>query len=429
MTEAPAKADLLIVSRGPWLTLDSGAPLPRAGAAMNEVGERHDLALAIAGERILEIGPREEMLARYPDAGPLDLGHRLVMPGFVDPHTHPVFNRTRELEFEMRNQGRSYVDIAKAGGGIRNSVRSLREVDQETLEEQLERRVAAFLRLGTTTIEAKSGYGLSLEAELKSLRAIKEVARRTPLDLVPTFLGAHEIPDEYRDDREAYIRLIIEEMIPAVVREDLARFCDVFCEEHVFTVAESRRILEAARRAGLEIRIHADEIESTGGAELAAEVGAWSADHLGAISAAGIRRLGEAGVIPILLPGTTFFLNLDRKAPGRKMIDSGLAVALATDYNPGSCHTRSMPMIMTLACIHYAMTAAEALSAATVNAACSLGLGQDRGLLKAGYRADLIALDLPDLRYLPYHFGGENFVSHVIKNGRLVVTNDAAQPS
>ncbi|MEZ6195484.1 MAG: imidazolonepropionase [Planctomycetota bacterium] len=412
-------ADLIIRSRGPWLTFDTGAPVPRRGPEMNELGERADLALAVRDGLIAAIGPADEIRAAW--RGPMeDLGDLLVMPGFVDPHTHPVFHGTREAEFELRNGGRSYVEIAQAGGGIRNSVRRLREADEDTLAEELRARCDRFLALGTTTVEAKSGYGLSLEDEARSLRAIRRIDARHPLDLVPTFLGAHEIPDEYREDREGYLRLLVEEMIPTIAEAGLADFCDVFCEDHVFSVDESRRILLAARAAGLRLRIHADEIAPTGGAELAAELGADSADHLVAASDAGIAAMAAAGVTAVLLPGTSFFLNLPRHARGRAMIDAGCPVALATDYNPGSCHTQSMPMILTLACLHYGFTAAESLCAATVNAAASLGLGERRGRLAVGMDADLIALDAPNARFIPYQFG-DNLVRTVVKAGRVVL--------
>ncbi len=412
--------DLLVFSRGPWITLDAPGPGPRSGAEMNQMAQSSGLAVAIRGDRIEALGPLADLRQRYQATCELDWGDLLVMPGFVDPHTHPVFNASREAEFEMRNQGRSYVEIAKAGGGIRSSVRSLREASEDELVAKLRIRADRFLELGTTTLEAKSGYGLSTEDELKSLRAIRRVAESHPLGFVPTFLGAHEIPDEWRDDRESYINLIINEMIPAVASEGLAVFCDVFCEEHVFNVDESRRILMAARAAGLRARLHADEIESTGGAELAAEVDAISADHLVAISDQGIEDLKAAGTIPVLLPGTSFFLNLPSHAPARRMIDAGLPIALATDYNPGSCHTQSMPMIMTLASINYGLSTAEIFNATTVNAAASLGLAADRGRLAPGLRADLIAIDAPSPQFLPYQFGN-NIVRDVVKNGQHVV--------
>lgn len=413
------RADLVVHSRGPWLTLDTGAPLPRRGPDLDALGEREGLALAVVDGVIADLGPAEEIRAAW--EGPeLDLGDLLVMPGFVDPHSHPVFHGTREREFELRNQGRSYVEIAEAGGGIRNSVRRLREADESTLAEELRVRCDRFLALGTTTLEAKSGYGLSLEDETKSLRAIRQIDAEHPLDLIPTFMGAHEIPDEYREDRGTYLDLVIDTMIPAVAEAGLARYCDVFCEDHVFSVEESRRVLEAARAAGLGLRIHADEIESIGGAELAAELGCDSADHLVAASDAGIAALAASDCVATLLPGTSFYLNLDRAARGRAMIDAGCAVALATDYNPGSCHTQSMPMILTLACLHYGFSAAEAISAATVNSAASLGLGDRRGRLAVGLEADIIALEAPNAAYIPYHFG-DNLVRRVIKAGRVVV--------
>ena len=419
-------ADTIVTSRGPWLTLSTSVAPPRGGAAMNDLGEKSDWAAALVEGRIAGLGPRDEVLGTWESENVLDLGSRLVMPGFIDPHTHPVFHASRELEFEMRNQGKSYVEIAEAGGGIRSSVRSLREASEDLLVDLLARRADGFLALGTTTIEAKSGYGLSRDDELKSLRAMRRVAASHPLDMIPTFLGAHEIPDEYREDREGYIRLLIEDMIPAVAAEGLARYADVFCEAHVFTTEESRRILEAAAAHGMPARVHADEIESTGGAELAVSLRAATADHLGAISEAGIEALAGSETIPVLLPGTSFYLNLDHIAPGRRMVNRGLPVALATDFNPGSCPTRSLPMIMTLACLHYGFTAAEAITACTVNAAASLGLAGDRGRLEIGMRADIIALDAPSFRYIPYVFG-ENLVTHVIKNGRLVHTNDRCE--
>ncbi len=419
------KVDMIIKSRGDWLTLAQEQPGPRCGAAMDELTVKQNQAIAITEDRITAIGPVTDILESYGSESVLDWGDHLVMPGLIDPHTHPIFLATRENEFQMRNLGKSYVEIALAGGGIRSSVRSLRQASEDELTELALKRADGFLALGTTTIEAKSGYGLSTEDEIKSLRAIRRTNENHALDLEPTFLGAHEIPDEYREDRNAYIDLIIQEMIPAVAKENLARFCDVFCEAHVFTVEESRRILNAAKQHGMQIRIHADEIESTGGAELAAEVGALSADHLGAISPQGIEDMRDAKVVATLLPGTSFFLNLACRAPGRKMIDSGVAVALATDFNPGSCHTQSLFMIMTIACIHYGITAAEAITAVTVNAAYTLGLDQDRGQLKAGMRADIIGVDAPNAAFLPYKFG-DNPVRAVVKNGKLLSPRSAS---
>lgn len=415
------KTNTLLVGGGTWITLQGDMSGPRTGTRLQVLATIDGGACAISDGRIQDIGPRSEILSRWAAETTVDLGDRLVMPGFIDPHTHPVFNATRELEFQMRNQGRSYVEIAEAGGGIRSSVRSLREADEEKLTALLETRARQFLKLGTTTIEAKSGYGLSTEDELKSLRAIRNVNASTPLDLHATFLGAHEIPDDFRDDREAYIDLIIDDMLPRVAAEGLASWCDAFCEDHVFTVEESRRILEAARAHGMQARLHADEIVSTGGAELAADVGALTADHLVAISDEGIRRLKETGVIPVLLPGTSTYLNLPNHAPGRRFVEEGLPIALATDFNPGSCHSQSMPLMMTLASLAYGLTATEALNAACVNNAWAVGREKEIGRLETGLQADIIALDLENPMQLPYQFGG-NPVAFVMKNG--VVLHD-----
>jgi len=412
----------LFVGSGTWATLDTGISGPRDAAALGDAGERRGWGIHVENGIITDAGPPDEIRGRHPDARTLDFGDRLVTPGFVDPHTHPVFAGTREDEFELRILGRSYEEIAKAGGGIRNSARRLRGMTRESLVEDLRKRADRFLLLGTTTIEAKSGYGLSTESELASLEAIKEVNAQHALEMVPTFLGAHEIPDEYRDDRDEYIRILCEEMLPAVAERGLAEACDVFCEEHVFTTSESRKILTRARELGLALKLHADEIKPTGGAELAAEMKALSADHLVAITAEGMERMREAGVIPILLPGTSFFLGLASDAPGARMLELGLTPALATDFNPGSCPTRSMPLIMTLACLKYGMTPAQALGACTWNAAWAINRGNRLGALAPGYQADLAVFDLPSLKALPYLFG-ENFVHTVVKKGEVVVSD------
>ena len=319
----------------------------------------------------------------------------------------------------LLGQGKSYEEIAEAGGGIRNSVRRFREADKAEIKKVTRHRLNRFLEHGTTTIEAKSGYGLSTRDEIKSLEIISELVSEQPLDLIPTFLGAHEIPDEYRDRRNEYIDLIIDKMIPLIADRKLAQFCDVFCEEGVFTVAESRRILNAARINGLQSRIHADELKGTGGAELAAEIGAVSADHLVNISDEGIKQLAAKNVTPILLPGTTFFLMKDEYAPARKMIESGCHVAIATDYNPGSSTTQNMQLIWTLGCLKLKMLPTELLWASTLTAAKSLNLENEIGSIEEGKWADLILLDIPNLDYLPYHYG-VNHVQMTIKRGRIV---------
>jgi imidazolonepropionase len=410
----------LFFGTGPWATFDDDHDGPRGGRLLSEVRERSPFAVLCRDGRIAETGDPAALRARHADARQVDLGARTVVPGFVDPHTHPVFAGSREDEFEWRNTGRAYQEIAREGGGIRKSVRQLRAASDADLVAGLRATADAFLELGTTTIEAKSGYGLSMEDELRSLRVIREVAATHPLGFVPTFLGAHEVPDEWQKDREGYVRLLVDEMLPAVCAEKLATACDVFCEEGVFDVPQSRRILKRARELGLAVKMHADEITCCGGAELAAELSALSADHLVHVSQDGMQRLLQAGVVPILLPATSFVLRLSRDAPAKAMVDLGLPVAVATDFNPGSSPTRSMPLVMTFACVRYGLTAAQALTAATVNAAHAIGAGDRLGRLKCGYEADLVALDLPNVRHLPYRFG-ENFVAVVVKAGEIVV--------
>jgi imidazolonepropionase len=378
-----------------------------------------DVAIAIENDTIKEIDAPQKLIQKYPDAEKIDGKNYLAFPGFVDPHTHPVFHKTREEEFKMRIQGKSYEEIAAAGGGIRNSVRAFREASFEEIAKLTYYRILKFLEYGTTTIEAKSGYGLSLKDELKLLRILKKLSQLIPITIVPTFLGAHEIPDEYRNNRERYIDILIKEMIPAVAEEKLAVFCDVFCEKDVFSVEESERILLAAEDHGLIPKLHADELHYTGGAELAARVKAISADHLLMISDSGIAAMKEAGVIPVLLPGTAFFLGKKDYAPARKMIERGLPVALATDFNPGSSMTQNMQLILSIAAINMKMIPAEVMGAATMNSARAIGMEKEVGSIEAGKKADIILLDIPDYQYLPYHYG-INHVKMVIRHGQVV---------
>ncbi|MFZ0391348.1 MAG: imidazolonepropionase [Calditrichia bacterium] len=396
-----------------------GIVTPRQDLPYGELDIREDAAIAIENENILQIGTGNELRQQYPDGAVLDGGGCWAHPGYVDPHTHPVFYKTREEEFVMRLQGRSYEEIAEAGGGIRNSVRALRSASADELSELTYRRIREFIPQGTTTIEAKSGYGLSLDDELKSLRVLKKMSELLPISIVPTFLGAHEVPDEYRDQRETYIKLIINEMIPAVAEEKLAVFCDVFTEKNVFSIAESEQILLAAKDHGLIPKLHADELHPLGGAELAAKVKAISADHLLMVSEAGIKEMRESGVVPVLLPGTAFFLGKERYAPARRMIDSGLPVALATDYNPGSSFTQNMNLILSLGCIQMRMLPAEALWSATLIAARAIGREQDYGSLEAGKKADIVLQEVPGYKYIPYHYG-MNHVRMVIRHGEVI---------
>ena len=389
-----------------------------------ELNIQAGVALALEDGRIRAIDTPEKLQEMFAGAQRIDGAGCWALPGFVDPHTHPVFFKTREGEFSLRVMGKSYEEIAAAGGGIRNSVRVFRQASFDELSELTYQRIRRFLEYGTTTIEAKSGYGLSLEDELKSLRILKKVAELLPITIVPTFLGAHEVPDEYQRDREKYVDLIINEMIPRVAEEKLAEFCDVFCEKDVFTVAQSERILLAAKDHGLQPKLHADELFYTGGAELAAKVGAISADHLLKISAEGIRSMADAGVVPVLLPGTTFFLGKSGYAPARQMIDAGMPVAIATDFNPGSSMTQNMQLMLTLSALYLKMTSAEVITAATRNAARAIAREDRVGTLETGKDADIVLLDIPGHEYLPYHYG-VNHVHKVIRHGRVVFERQA----
>ena len=364
---------------------------------------------------------REQEFGALPDALRVDGNGGTLVPGFVDPHTHLPWAGSREEEFAMRLAGKTYMEIAAAGGGILSTVRSTRGASEEDLIQGVDRRLRLMLRHGTTTAEAKSGYGLNLEDELKQLQTIRACSESQPVELVPTLLAAHETPPEYRDDRQAYVDLVANEIIPAVGEAGLANFCDVFCEEGVFTAAESRQVLEAGREHGMAPRLHADEFVDSGGAELAAELGALSADHLIAVSPTGIEAMAKAGVTAVLLPGTSFFLMKHTYAPARHLIEAGVPVAIATDCNPGSSNTESMPMIFVLAVFELGLSIEEALTAATLNAACCLGLGDRIGSIEVGKDADLVLLDAPNLLHLAYHYG-VNPVAAVIKGGEVVHT-------
>jgi len=384
-----------------------------------------DGALAVAGEQIIAVGKTAEVLARVEvDSGTTLINGegKTVTPGLVDSHTHPIFIGTREDEFEMRLQGKSYQDIAAAGGGIHASVRRLRQASKDELIEAALPRLHRFLRHGTTTIEAKSGYGLSLEDEIKSLEVIRELNHLQPVELIPTFLGAHEVPDEFQGKKERYVELIINEMLPRVAEARLAEFCDVFCEEGVFSVEESRRMLLAAKGWGLTPKIHADQFTDSGGASLAAEVGAISADHCEHTGLGGMAAMVEKHVVPVLLPGSVFFLGLATYPPARTMIERGLPVALATDFNPGSCMTESLPIVMSLACLQMRMTPAETLVAVTYHGAAAIARSDRIGRLDVGMQADCVLWDAPNYKHLAYHFG-VNLATTVIKKGKVVWQN------
>ncbi|WDF05746.1 imidazolonepropionase [Shouchella hunanensis] len=351
----------------------------------------------------------------------IDASQHLVTPGLVDPHTHLVFAGSREDEFEMRLQGAAYMDIMNAGGGIHRTTSATAAATEEELMAVGKERLDLFLRHGVTTIEAKSGYGLSLENERKQLVVAKRLNAIHPVTIVSTFMGAHAVPEEYKTNQDTFVDRIVDNMIPSIAREGLARFNDVFCEKGVFTPEQSKRILEAGKAHGLIPKIHADEIVSYGGAELAADVGAISADHLLKVSDEGIEKMAAKGVIGVLLPATAFFL-MEQPANARKMIASNVAVALSTDRNPGSSPTESMPFVMNLACLTMGMTPKEVLTAATINAASAIGEEQVVGSLEPGKRADLVFWNAPNYTYLQYHVG-VNMVDKVFKDGKLVVTN------
>jgi imidazolonepropionase len=374
-----------------------------------------DAAVLIGDDgRIDGVGPYREVRARAPGALIEEIDG-VLFPGFVDAHTHGVFGAVRTADHERRAKGESYQAIAAAGGGILSTVRDVRARSLADLTDLTRRRLTHLLALGTTTAEIKSGYGLSVEAELKQLQVIAGLSRSGP-SLVPTFLGAHEFPLEYRENRDEYVRLVTEEMLPAVARQGIARFCDVFCEPGVYTPGQSRQVLEAAKRYGLGLKMHADELEGSGGAELAVSLGAVSADHLAAVSDDGIAALAAGETVAVLLPGTMLFLGRSQQAPARRLVDAGAAVALATDFNPGSSPGMSLPLMAMLGVSQLGLLPAEAIVAITVNGAAAAGVADDRGQIAPGFRGDLALLTVGEWRELPYWYG-TNLVSQVWVGG------------
>jgi len=401
--------DFLIKNANELLTL-RGPKTPRIREQMKSLGVVKHGSVAIRDGLIVDVGRH----LRYQAETIIDASGKLVMPGFVDPHTHVVFAGSREFELDLKLVGVPYMEILKRGGGIFYTVGQTRSASAAQLLQQSKKRLDRMLQHGTTTCEAKTGYGLDVKTELKLLNVQKQLKERHPIGLVSTFLGAHAVPEEQR--AEDYLQTILTEMLPQM--KGLAEFCDVFCEKGVFTVAQARRILNAGKQQGLIPKVHADEIVSTGGAALAAEVGAISADHLLRSSAAGLQAMAQQQVIGVLLPGTPFCLMMQQYAPARKIITSGVPVALATDLNP-NCWTENMQLIIQLACLQMRMTSAEAITAATFNAACAIGMQQVIGSLEPGKQADLLILDCPNHQFLPYHFG-VNLVETVIKKGQVV---------
>ncbi|MFE4898742.1 imidazolonepropionase [Peribacillus butanolivorans] len=404
-------------------TLASEKKGPRSKEAMSDLGLIEDGSLWMENGLIQAVGTTKEIEELYADrlheAEVFDASGHLVTPGLVDPHTHVVYGGSRASEFEMRLEGATYMDIMNAGGGIHATTRMTREANEEELMEQTIRRLDSFLAHGVTTVEGKSGYGMNLETELKQLRVMKKLQEKHPIDLVPTFMGAHAVPNEFKGREDDFVDHLINEMLPIVAKEKLAEFNDVFCEKGVFTPEQSERILEAGKNYGLIPKIHADEIESYGGAELAAKIGAISAEHLLKASEEGIQDMAKSGTIACLLPATALYLR-EEAAAGRRMIDEGVAVAISTDCNPGSSPTTSMPLVMNLACISMRLTPAEALTAATYNAACAINRQEKVGSLEVGKQADVVLWNAENYQELQYLFG-VNHVKSVWKKGVQVV--------
>ncbi|MBN1888441.1 MAG: imidazolonepropionase [Thermoflexales bacterium] len=423
--------DLLIHSASQLCVVPSPGG-PQRGHNLGELGIIQDGALAVRGERILAVGTTSELRAAYTARQEIDAAGRVVIPGFVDPHTHLVWAGERAAEFELRVGGASYMEIMAAGGGIASTVRQTRQASIEALVAQCRARLDRMLAHGTTTVEVKTGYGLDTANELKLLEAIARLDRSHPVDLVPTFLGAHAVPPEYTGREDEYVKLITMEMLPAI-QEHLANshfklggrpelFCDVFCDEGAFTLAQTRRILERAKALGFGLKIHVDEFKSLGGARLGVELGATSVDHFVVTPPEEVEAVACSNVIAVSLPGTPFGLAHRDYSPARLLLDHGGALALATDCNPGTCWCESMQFIIALACRAMQLSPAQALAAATLNAAYAVGRGEQTGSLEPGKLADALILDAPDYRHLGYRFG-TNLVRSVVKRGELVINN------
>lgn len=405
-----AQRDVLLFLNAAEVVTCEGAARARRGSEMGDAAVRSGVGVAVdrGTGRVIAVAPDADLVTAHQNAAHHDCAQGVLTPGFVDSHTHAVFGRARYEEQEMRAAGAGYMEIAQRGGGIHSSVRDLRERSEQDLLTLAAERLARLAAHGTTTVEVKSGYGLSLESELATLRVIARLGEATGLRVVPTFLGAHEVPLEYREaprSRAAYIALLIHEMIPQVAQEGLAQFCDVFCEPGVYTADEARRILEAARGAGMGLKLHADELKNGAAAELAADMRATSADHLAAISDVGIRALAQSGTVATLLPGTMLFLGRTQQAPARALIGGGAAVALASDFNPGTSPTVNFPLILTLGVSQLRLSVAEAFVAATVNGAAALGLAAELGQIAPGFHADIALFQVRDHREIPYWYG------------------------
>lgn len=417
---------LLITGASQVLTLRGGGP--RRGVSLSKLGITRDGALLVREGLIVMVGSRKQLERHRETRGAekFDVGGRVILPGFVDSHTHLIHAASRAEEYELKIQGATYEDIARKGGGILNSAKKLRAATEEALKKRARSALEEFASYGTTTVEAKSGYGLDVASELKILQLQQELNREQPLEVVSTFLGAHTVPAEFRGQPkgvERYIDLLLKQMLPEVVNEGLAEFCDVFCERGAFSRAQARKILSEAKQLGLGPRVHAEQLSRTGATQLAVELAAASCDHLEQVNAADIRALARSRTVATLLPGCDFHLGTNEYAPARKLIDSGAIVALATDYNPGTSPTVSMPMVLSLACTQLHMTPAESITAATINGAYALRRERQVGSLEAGKRADLAVFEVEDYREIPYHFG-MNRCWMTVKNGEIVYMRD-----
>ncbi len=411
--------DWLITGCSQLLTLRG--PVPRRGKHLTDLGIIKDGAILVHDDRITAIGPRKkiEKLPQAKRVEKLDLGGRVVLPGFVDSHTHLIFPESRAAEYEMRIAGATYEEIARKGGGIRNSVKKLRKAPAHDLKQRALKNLKDFAAHGTTTIEAKSGYGLDWASEQKILTLYAELHQEQPIDIHSTFLGAHVVPNEYKKRPEAYVDLVAHKWIPSVALAGLAEFCDVFCDRGAFTVAQSRKILKAGRDAGLVPRIHAEQLINTGAAQLAVEIEAASADHLEKLSARDIKALAASNVLCTMLPGCCFHLGLAHYGPARQLIDAGAIIGLATDFNPGTSPTLNMSVILSLACNQLRMSPAEAIAATTINPAFSLRVHDRIGSLEVGKYADIAAFDVTDYREIPYYFG-VNLCGLTMKRGAII---------
>ena len=414
--------ELLIKNASELLTLEGEDKGPRSGKGMSELGIIKGGSIAVLGGRICAVGKIDEVensVNISSETKIIDAKGKTVMPGFVDPHTHLIFAGSREDELKLKLEGKTYLDILKMGGGILRTVRETRKANKDELFKAGKRVLDRMLKFGTTTLEAKSGYGLETDTEIKCLEVIGKLDKEHVIDLVPTFLGAHAIPPEFKDNADGYVNLVIQDMLPKIAEKKLAEFCDVFCEKDVFSVEQSRKILSAGKELGIRPKIHADEIVRLGGTELACEVGAISASHLVKSSDEGIKRMAEKGVIGVLVPGTPFALMQKEYPRAREMIDTGVPIALATDFNP-NCWTESMQFMIALACYNLRMLPSEAIVASTINATHAINRGNEVGSLEVGKKADIIILDVPNHMHIPYRFGG-NLVEMVVKDGEVVV--------